>query len=146
MLALNNDVVMSNDHLRQLFDPAEQEALIGYAMDTMRAEHQTTARTVELPSGRAVHLRYVPAHCESGPAGGVFRIRLGHQRRSSLRPGTILSPRDHGTVELPGLIGAAPCWTRAGQQVDACYQAGDWLVVEGEAGVGKLALLQAVHR
>jgi transcriptional regulator of acetoin/glycerol metabolism len=146
VLALNNDVVMSNDQLRQLLDAAEQEALIGYAMDMMRADDRTTARTVELPSGRSAHLRCTPAHCETGPAGGVFRIRLGHQRRSSLSPGTILLPRDHTTVDLPGLAGAAPCWTRAGQQVDSCYQAGEWLAVEGEPGVGKLAVLRAVHR
>ena len=146
VLALNNDVVMSNDHLRQLFDPAEQEALIGYAMDTMRAEHQTTARTVELPSGRAVHLRYVPAHCESGPAGGVFRIRLGYEKHPPLGSGTVLSLREPSTIELPGLVGTAPGWIRTGQQVDSCYQAGDWFTVEGEPGVGKRAVLQSVHR
>jgi hypothetical protein len=64
VLALNNDVVMSNDHVRQLFDPAEQDALIGYAMDTMRAGDRTTARTVELPSGRT----YVARRCNAKPA------------------------------------------------------------------------------
>jgi transcriptional regulator of acetoin/glycerol metabolism len=146
VLALNNDVVMSNDLLRQLLDPAEQDALIGYAMDTMRADDRTTARTVELPSGRSAHLRYTPANCETGPAGGVFRIRLGHARSASLNSGTLLAPKEHAAVDLPGLVGAAPCWIRAGQQIDSCYQSGDWLAVEGEPGVGKLALLRAVRR
>jgi hypothetical protein len=145
VLALNNDVVMSNDHLRQLLDPAEQDALIGYARDMMRADDRATARTVELPTGRAAHLRCTPAQCETGPAGGVFRIRIGHQGLSSNGSGTVLAPKDYGPIELPGLVGAAPCWIRAGQQVDSCYQAGEWLAVEGEPGVGKLALLRAVH-
>jgi transcriptional regulator of acetoin/glycerol metabolism len=146
VLALNNDVVMSNDHVRQLFDPAEQDALIGYAMDTMRASDRTSARTVELPSGRSAHLRCTPVHCETGPAGGVFRIRLAHRGPASPSSGTLLSPREHAPADLPGLVGTAPCWTRSAQQVDACYRAGDWLAVEGEPGVGKLALLRSVHR
>jgi transcriptional regulator of acetoin/glycerol metabolism len=146
VLALNNDVVMSNDHLRQLLDAADQDALIGYAMDTMRADDRTTARTVELPSGRAAHLRCTPAHCETGPAGGVFRIRLGHQGHGSLSSGAVATARDNPIAELPGLVGAAPCWTRAGQQIDSCYQAGEWVAVEGEPGVGKLAALRAVHQ
>jgi transcriptional regulator of acetoin/glycerol metabolism len=145
VLALNNDVVMMNDHLRQLLDPAEQESLIGYAMDTMRGDDRTTARTVELPSGRSAHLRCKPVTCETGLAGGVFLIRLG-QRPSRPRTGTLLSLVNQVGADLPGLVGAAPCWVHSCQQIDACYQAGDWVAVDGEPGVGKLALLRAVHR
>jgi transcriptional regulator with GAF, ATPase, and Fis domain len=47
---------------------------------------------------------------------------------------------------FPGLVGSAPCWIHAVRQIDGCYRAGDWLAVEGEPGVGKLAALRAVHR
>ncbi len=49
-------------------------------------------------------------------------------------------------VQLPGLVGSSPPWQRACDEVEKVFGAGEWLAVEGEPGVGKLALLQAVHR
>lgn len=46
---------------------------------------------------------------------------------------------------LPGLVGQAPLWLRACNEVDAVLASGEWLVVEGEPGVGKLALLRGVQ-
>src|SRR5207245_5176292 len=145
VLALNNDVVMTNDQLRLLLDAAEQQSLIGYAMDTMRGDAREMMRTFELPTGRSAHLRFMPARCDSGPAGGVFRVRLGAKPEvggSNLRP----SGRSHPTPNLPGLVGRGAVWTRCVQQVDSCYQSGDWVALEGEPGSGKRTLLRAVHR
>jgi len=47
---------------------------------------------------------------------------------------------------LPGLVGSGTLWLRSCHQVDAAYTSGEWLALEGEAGAGKLAVLQAVHR
>ena len=145
VLALNNDVVMTNDQLRLVLDAAEQQALIGYAMDTMRGDDREMMRTVELPTGRSAHLRFTPARCDSGPAGGVFRVRLGSTPEvagSNLRS----SGRGHPTPTLPGVVGRGAVWTRCVQQVDSCYQSGDWVALEGEPGSGKRTLLRAVHR
>jgi DNA-binding NtrC family response regulator len=46
---------------------------------------------------------------------------------------------------LPGLVGDAPLWQRACRAVEAAVTSGDWVAVEGEAGVGKCALLRAVQ-
>jgi transcriptional regulator of acetoin/glycerol metabolism len=48
-------------------------------------------------------------------------------------------------MPLPGLVGTAPLWLRACHEVETACQADEWLVVEGEPGVGKLALLRAVQ-
>ncbi|MDX6204454.1 MAG: sigma-54 dependent transcriptional regulator, acetoin dehydrogenase operon transcriptional [Frankiales bacterium] len=145
VLALNNDVVMMNEHLREVMDTPDQAALISYAVDTMRGEHRQAVRTVELPSGRTAHLRYSPASSESGPAGGVFRIRLGQQATAHVGGGTLLPVR-RTAPHLPGLVGSGPAWTRCVQQVNACYESREWVALEGEPGVGKLSLLRAVHR
>lgn len=145
VLALNNDVVMSNDLLRRLLDAPEQEALIGYAMDTMHSDAHEAMRTIELPSGRSAHLRYSPARCDSGPAGGVFRVRLG-QPVGSLVPGARHSSRSNIPLRFPGVVGTGAVWRASIQQVESCYQAGDWVALEGEAGTGKRAVLRAVHR
>ncbi len=145
VLALNNDVVMSNDHLRQMLDGPELEALIGYAVDTMRADDREAIRTVELPSGRSAHLRYTPARCDSGPAGGVFRVRLG-QPVSTLAAEGRRSGRSQTPPTMPGLVGAGAVWRACIAQVDSCYQAGDWVALEGEPGSGRRAILRAAHR
>jgi sigma-54 dependent transcriptional regulator, acetoin dehydrogenase operon transcriptional activator AcoR len=145
VLALNNDVVMMNEHLREVMDTPEQAALISYAVDTMRDDSRQAVRTVELPSGRTAHLRYSPASSESGPAGGVFRVRLGQLPTQHLGGGALL-PTRRAAPNLPGLVGSGPAWTRCVQQVNACYETGEWIALEGEPGVGKLSLLLAVHR
>jgi transcriptional regulator of acetoin/glycerol metabolism len=144
VLALNNDVVMINDALRLSVDPAEQQTLIGYAVDTMRADTRRERRTVELSSGRTAHLRYSPVATEAGLAGGVFRIRL--ERPSELQVRGIALRRANHTTALPGLAGSGPAWKRCAQQSAACYASGDWFAIEGEPGAGKLALLRALHQ
>jgi transcriptional regulator of acetoin/glycerol metabolism len=140
VLALNNDVVMMNEHLRQIMDAQDQHALIGHSADTMLGSTEVM-RTVELPSGLTANLRYTPAISESGPAGGVFNVRLAHP---PVRPAGSAGTGGPA-VNLPGLVGG-PAWTKSAMQVSACYDAGDWVAVEGERGTGKLSLLRAVHR
>lgn len=143
VLALNNDVVMSNNDLRQLLDVSEQEALTSYAIDTMQSAQLEVMRTVTLPTGRAVHLRYSPVRCESGLAGAVFRIRLGSvQLPGSSGPtiGRLAAP-----TSPPGLVGSGAIWTRCVQQVDSRYRGGDWIALEGEPGSGRRSLLRAEH-
>jgi transcriptional regulator of acetoin/glycerol metabolism len=47
---------------------------------------------------------------------------------------------------LPGLVGTGALWLRSCQQVQDAYEKGEWLALEGEPGVGKLALARAVHQ
>jgi transcriptional regulator of acetoin/glycerol metabolism len=143
VLALNDDVLMMNDCLRQLVDPTEQQTLFGYAVDTMRADDRHALRTVELPSGRTAHLRYSPASTDAGRAGGVFQVRL---ERPSAVGGVSLRRGSRRQATLPGLAGSGPAWKRCVRQAAACYSTGDWFVIEGESGVGKLTVLRAVHQ
>ena len=46
----------------------------------------------------------------------------------------------------PALVGSGPLWLRGCRQVEVACASGEWLSLEGEPGVGKLALLRAVHR
>jgi len=48
-------------------------------------------------------------------------------------------------MPLPGLVGSDPTWLRACRDVEAASSAEEWLVLSGEPGVGKLAILQAVQ-
>jgi transcriptional regulator of acetoin/glycerol metabolism len=46
----------------------------------------------------------------------------------------------------PGLVGSGGLWLRGCHQVKSIYAAGEWLALEGEAGVGKLAVIRAIHQ
>jgi DNA-binding NtrC family response regulator len=73
-------------------------------------------------------------------AGVVVHVRLGEAERPAV------SVRDTpARMPLPGLVGHSPLWLRAGAEVEAAWSSGHWLAVEGEPGVGKLALLRAVQ-
>ncbi|MGW0814550.1 sigma-54-dependent Fis family transcriptional regulator [Streptomyces viridiviolaceus] len=138
VLALNNDVVMMNDHARQALTTADQAALLAAAAEAMMGSRRVVI-DVDLPSGAKARMSCGPVHTSSGPAGGVVRVRL-------TTPSGPRSDRPAFQPLLPGLAGSSPVWQRTCDQVRAHCLAGEWITVHGEAGSGKLALLQAVHR
>jgi transcriptional regulator of acetoin/glycerol metabolism len=139
VFALNNDVVMINDYARQVLDPADQTVLLGQAAETMAGRHPG-AVAVELPSGIKARIYCRPVPGEDRLAGGVVHVKL-----IELGSGATGETRTPARMFLPGLVGSGPLWLRGCHRVDAAYDAGEWLALEGEPGVGKLALVRAVH-
>jgi len=162
VLALGNDVVMLNDHARQALSPADQAVLIAQATETLSAEAVTAsatrgrrrpsgAVTVDLPSGAVARMFCRPvgefgllvASAESVPlADGVVHVKLMAPAAAPAAD----APASRAAMSLPGLVGTGAAWRRACRAVDASYQRGEWLALEGEPGVGKLALVRAVHQ
>jgi transcriptional regulator of acetoin/glycerol metabolism len=139
VLALNNDVVMMNDPARQLLEPRDHSVLLSHAADAVDAAERTTVE-IELPSGAEARVSCKPAWSETGLAGGVVHVQLNDAApRVRRRPAPV-------AVSLPGIVGTGALWKRCCQELDGHYRFGDRLAVEGEAGVGKLALLRAVHQ
>ncbi len=139
VLALGNDVVMLNDHARTLLDPGDQAALIGHATEAL-TRRATGAVTVDLPSG--VMARMSVRRLNDGPAAdGVVHIKL-----ISAALGSTDVPAPRSAMYLPGLVGSGVLWLRACREAEALYDSGEWLTIEGEPGVGKLALARAVHQ
>jgi sigma-54 dependent transcriptional regulator, acetoin dehydrogenase operon transcriptional activator AcoR len=142
VFALTNDVVMLNDFARAVLDPVDQAAL--FALAAQSSDPIGSARripiTLQLPTGTTARM-----HCEHVRVGEQFvgvvvHVKLGEPERAHLTAHEAGPP-----MLLPGLVGQAPLWLRASHEVEAAFQAGEWLAVEGEAGVGKLALLRAVQ-
>ena len=142
VLALNGDVVMMNDHARQVLDPGDQGVLLAHAAEVLGSRHPVT-EVVELPTGARARMYCRPVRPDDRLAGGVVHVKLVETVPS--RAAADLSPPKQ-QMFLPGLVGSGPLWLRACQQVDSIYSAGEWLALEGEPGVGKLALLRAVHQ
>ena len=140
VLALGNDVVMLNDHARQVLDPGDQSALIGHATEAL-ARHNPGAVTVDLPSGVAARM-FCRRISGDGPfADGVVHVKLA---AAALVAPELPAPR--AAMYLPGLVGSGVLWLRACREAENLYDASDWMTIEGESGVGKLALARAVHQ
>jgi transcriptional regulator of acetoin/glycerol metabolism len=142
VLALNNDVVMMNDQARHVLEPGDQAVLFGQAGEALAGGRPGTVE-VELPTGMTarMHCRPTPSTRPPGTAGGVVHVKL-------LEPGR-RPAADSGFAArmfLPGLVGSGALWLRSCQHVQESYEAGEWLVLDGEPGVGKLALARAVHQ
>jgi transcriptional regulator of acetoin/glycerol metabolism len=163
VLALGNDVVMLNDHARRALSPADQAALISQATETLsaeaaaaeargrwgRASHRTV--TVDLPSGAVARmfcrpvgeLGLVAASADPGSlADGVVHVKLVAAATAPSAEAIIA----RAAMALPGLVGSGAAWRRACRLAETSYERGEWLALEGEHGVGKLALVRAVHQ
>jgi transcriptional regulator with AAA-type ATPase domain len=75
------------------------------------------------------------------PVGGVVHVKLVEQPAPA-----VAEPSPQRPMFLPGLVGCAPLWLRGCTQVESVYTSGEWLLLEGEPGVGKLAVVRAVHQ
>jgi transcriptional regulator of acetoin/glycerol metabolism len=141
VLALGNDVVMLNDHARQALSPADQAALISQATEALGRSRLSGAVTVDLPSG-AVARMFLRTVADDGVVrDGVVHVKLGAVPSAACEV-----PAPRSPMALPGLVGSGAAWRRACRAVEACYERGEWLTLEGETGVGKLALVRAVHQ
>ena len=141
VLALGNDVVMLNDHARRVLDPGDQAALIGHATDVLARRHPGPV-TVNLPSGVVARM-FCRRIGRDGPfADGIVHVKLV----AALGAPAEVPAAPRAPMYLPGLVGSGVLWQRACRDAEARYEAAEWLTLEGEAGVGKLALARAVHQ
>jgi sigma-54 dependent transcriptional regulator, acetoin dehydrogenase operon transcriptional activator AcoR len=143
VLALSKDLVMMNEHARHVLDPGDQAVLLGQAGEAL-AGGKSRAVEIELPTGLTARMHCHPTRGPGplGSAGGVVHVKLLEAGRRLAAD----APAAPSRMVLPGLVGSGALWLRSCQQVQEAYEAGEWLVLEGEAGVGKLALARAVHQ
>ena len=140
VLALGNDVVMLNDHARRVLDPADQSALIGHATEALARQHPG-AVSIDLPSGAMARLFCHRISSDSRFADGVVHVKLVS---TAVVAPEVPAPR--AAMHLPGLVGSGVLWLRACREAEALYDSADWMTIEGEPGVGKLAVARAVHQ
>lgn len=139
VMALSADLVMMNNQAQQRFDPADQAALLARSADAAGSPNPVTL-VADLPSGLVARMDYRPSFAGSELAGGVLRIQVQSGLDSSTGTPASVVPL------MPGLAGNSATWQRVCQAVDTSRRNGSWVVLEGEAGVGKIALLRSVNQ
>jgi sigma-54 dependent transcriptional regulator, acetoin dehydrogenase operon transcriptional activator AcoR len=142
VFAVSRDAVTMNDYARAELQPPDQAALLAHAAETGATLAAGRRRSLEivLPTGAPARMYCQQVDADSELAGLVVHVKIGQS-------GNRIPERPAGAdrMLLPGLVGAAPSWRRACREVEAAVTAGTWVVLEGEAGVGKSALLRAVQ-
>ena len=138
VLALDSDVVMLNDHARATLAPADQAALLAQAIEAKSSRRGTIM--VELPSGLIARMHCRRVGNADHASGVVAHVVIGPTSSETSRARELARP-----MPLPSLVGSGAPWLHASQEVERVFRSGEWLVVEGEPGVGKLAVLRAVQ-
>ncbi|MCH5642346.1 helix-turn-helix domain-containing protein [Gordonia sp. ABSL49_1] len=134
VLAIAADVVLMNRRLRLSIDPADQVSMLEHAVDlTMDG---TTSRSINtLPSGRTVRLSPVDGY-QDVPEMAVFHVHLVDPPTASPVERTTPTP-------LPGVVGRSSSWRQCCDRVARYTRSGEWIVVSGEPGSGRAAILRA---
>jgi sigma-54 dependent transcriptional regulator, acetoin dehydrogenase operon transcriptional activator AcoR len=144
IFAQTNDMVLMNDQARDALDPGDQAALLGHAADALAGDHPVVVE-IELPTGARARMHCHPLRGTGRRrlVGGVVHVKLIEPAsQAEVAAGTGSQAGRFG----PALVGSGQLWLRGCRQVEAACASGEWLSLEGEPGVGKLALLEAVCR
>ena len=138
ILAVGQNLTILSAHTQRHFDANDRAAILARSADVAGLTEPSTL-LADLPSGHTARMDYRPVFAGLGLAGGVFRIQRAAEKDRSVR---VARP----AVFLPGVVGESAIWQRASRAVDTSCRRGEWVVLDGEPGVGKLSLLRGVHQ
>ncbi|GAA3671757.1 helix-turn-helix domain-containing protein [Nocardioides ginsengisoli] len=135
VIAVGEQTFMMNSLAQQHFDANDQAALLDQTRETIGRLKACTL-LADLPSGMTARLAYQPAFAGDVLAGGIIQIKEQRVPR-------VQDPRG---PSLPGLAGSSASWRRVSREVLDIATRAEWVVLQGEAGVGKTALATAAHQ
>jgi transcriptional regulator of acetoin/glycerol metabolism len=140
VIAVGHDLLMLNDRARELLGPGDQAPLLAEAMDALAGGGGHLV--LDLPSGLTARVVCRPSSGDR--SDGVLTVaRVGEARVQTRQAPDRPVP---ALPALPALVGSSPAWTRCCQTVDQHCVRRQWVVLEGEAGTGKTALVRASHQ
>lgn len=140
VLAISDDMLMMNGRAREILDPADQPTLLTQATEALSTGGRQLL-VLDLPSGATARVLCKPSWEDSSIAGGIVQVQLSHPFAAA--DGRAARPP---LPALPGVIGSGTLWTACCRDVDRHFRCGEWLVLEGEPGVGKLTIARGMHQ
>lgn len=142
VLAVGAEVVIMNRLTQLRLDAADRTAIIARTGDAVGQDAPQTL-VADLPSGTIARLDYRPTTLGPKIIGGVFRVQLQEPVTASMISGS--KPVHLASVSLPGVAGTSPEWVRVIRQLREAHEAGTWVIIEGEPGVGAFSLARGIH-
>jgi sigma-54 dependent transcriptional regulator, acetoin dehydrogenase operon transcriptional activator AcoR len=139
VLAISNDLVMLNDAAREQIDPRDQVTLLGLTTEAL-SSGKSAQFNCPLPSGASARVACKPSFNGGSVIGGVAQVYLFAPAPPST---TVTNPPP--ATNLPGMVGTGALWSSCCQEVEAHFRTREWLLLEGEPGVGKLTVARATH-
>ena len=135
VIAVGKKVFMMNAMTQQHFDAGDQAALLDQAREAIGTPSARNFMT-DLPSGIIARLSYQPTLYGGVLAGGIIQVK----KQQTAGPA---GPR---LPALAGLAGSSAVWRHTSHEVLEAISRSAWVVLQGEAGTGKMALVAAVHQ
>lgn len=142
VLAIDDDVLLMNANARRCLDATDQRAVLGHAAE-MLMRGGSEAVVVELPTGGWVRISTRPVEIGSGEGAGIIQVSALSAGVDGPAPTVLHRPPSRPV--LPGLVGRSAPWLGSSREVDNACRVGQWVVLTGERGVGKVALARAAH-
>lgn len=136
ILCMTDDVLMANQVASRTLSPPDQQTLLAVACSLPPGE-EDWKRTVDL-SGGPVVVRVTAVSHGARAAGVIVRVDDAGSRRVAAR----LPSTDPPST----LAGRSVAWRRAWSEACAGQCDRRWVLMTGEPGVGKSALVMAVHQ
>ncbi len=140
VLAISNDMLMMNNRAREILDPGDQQVVLAQATEALSSGGRQLL-VLDLPSGATARVLCKPSWDDRPVTGGVVQVHLT-QPAAADGGHAVRQP----AVNLPAAVGSGTLWTKCCRDVDRYFQSGEWLVLEGEPGVGKLAIARGTHQ
>jgi transcriptional regulator of acetoin/glycerol metabolism len=131
IFSVTGDLVIVNAAAARLLAPSDHQLLRERAAELLTGSRDVSEEIL-LSQGHTVRLRCRPAM----GGGAVMEIHVVGDAPAG-RP---------ASAPPPGVAGGSPGWTRVCQIVEAACRSRSWLLLRGEEGVGKLAVVRAMHR
>lgn len=139
VLAFNADVFMLNDEARQSLSSQDHTAVSEHLRNELETSAGRLNAKIDLPSGAHCCVYAEQVHHGNQYAGTLARIQLAEPTHQFGVPAL------GGAPNLPGVAGSGPLWKQACRTLNRDFLERSWTVLEGEPGVGKLALIRAIH-
>ncbi|GAA3707805.1 sigma-54-dependent Fis family transcriptional regulator [Streptomyces tremellae] len=145
VLCLGQDLVLANSAAAARLTGDDHRLLHEAAAETGHAPR--TRKPVRLARGETVLMRCRVIESPAGAAGYLLELAFDDPHRTPGRPGTRFreEPAASRPWPLPGLAGTDRAWNAASRAVSRCARERTALLLHGESGTGKCALVRAAH-
>ncbi|MGQ0842764.1 MAG: sigma-54-dependent Fis family transcriptional regulator [Sporichthyaceae bacterium] len=139
VMALNQDMILTNPAAARMLPELNQELLWDLAARVMHADRPLVQVLTHEEESTVAHC--TPVRDGAEIVGVTIELKRDSAPRTDSRTGSrAVSPVP---TDLPGLVGRSPAWRGVCQKVRTATLPGRPLVLTGEPGVGKLAVAQA---